>query len=149
MTDERSNRLGLRGRLAHFESGLRLLGGANATGAIAAGVAYHAFAASPDFQSWVKVSALLFLLGIFTFVIAYMGWFITTLEIDHALHTADEPVWPNYPFLTPSKTAEEYQSDAKKTFIMMGLAGLVSFIFFLAGLASVLLTAVHLQFGSN
>jgi hypothetical protein len=38
MSDEKPERLGLRGRLAHMESGLRLLGGANATGAIAAGV---------------------------------------------------------------------------------------------------------------
>jgi hypothetical protein len=37
MTETKPERLGLRGRLAHFESGLRLLGGANATGAIAAG----------------------------------------------------------------------------------------------------------------
>jgi hypothetical protein len=147
MTDTKSDRLGLRGTLAHFESGLRLLGGANATGAIAAGVAYQAFAQNADVQSLVKMSATLFLFGILTFVIAYMSWFMMTLDVDCALHKADEPVWPNYLFWTPSKTAEEYRSHGKKMFMVMGLVGALSFIFFLAGLASVLSMALHLQFG--
>jgi hypothetical protein len=38
MGDEKGERLGLKGRLAHFESALRLLGGANATGLLQQGL---------------------------------------------------------------------------------------------------------------
>jgi hypothetical protein len=86
MSDERPERLGLRGRLAHMESGLRLLGGANATGAIAGGVAFHAFESSLEIQSAVKSAAVLFLFGIFTFTIAYTALFVATDDIDHSMH---------------------------------------------------------------
>jgi len=92
---ETPGRLGLRGRLANFESTLRLLGGSNATGAIAAGAAFHAFEKNADVQSAVKTAAVLFLFGIFTFVIGYAGLFLTTHDIDHSLHQKDEPTWPD------------------------------------------------------
>jgi hypothetical protein len=149
MADEKSQRLGLRGRLAHFESALRLIGGANATGVIAAGAAFHAFAQNANVQSSVKLAAVLFLFGIFAFVVAYLSWFVTVEEIDHSLHKTDDPLWPEYLFWTPSKTAEEYQSSAKKTFIVMIVLGFVSFIFFFIGFANVLLMAIRLQLGPN
>jgi hypothetical protein len=68
--NEPSERLGLRGRLAHFESTLRLLGGANTTGAIAAGAAFHAFEKNTEVQGTVKTAAALFLFGILAFVVA-------------------------------------------------------------------------------
>ena len=148
MTNAKSDHLGLRGRLAHYESALRLLGGANATGAIAAGAAYHAFAQNAVVRTWVSVSATLFLFGILIFVLAYIAWFVAVEEIDHSLHKADEPVWPEYLFWIPSKTAEQYKSDAKNKFFVMFFAGLASFISFLVGLASVLMMAV-LQVGPN
>jgi hypothetical protein len=86
MSDQ--ERLGLRGRLAHMESALRLLGGANATGAIAGGVALHAFESNVEIQSAVKLAAVLFLFGIFTFVLAYAAFFLTIEDIDHSLHKA-------------------------------------------------------------
>jgi hypothetical protein len=61
MGDEKNDRLGLRGRLAHMESALRLLGGANATGAIAAAVAFHTFESHADIQNAVKTAVVLFL----------------------------------------------------------------------------------------
>jgi hypothetical protein len=149
MTDTKSERLGLRGSLAHFESALRLLGGANATGAIAAGAAFHAFAQNADVQSSVKLTAVLFLFGIFAFVIAYMSWFMTVLEIDHSLHPAGEPTWPEYLFWIPAKTSDEHRSTAKRMFAVTLLLGLVSFILFFVGLTCVLLMAIHLQFGSQ
>ena len=148
MTDTKSDRLGMRGRLAHYESTLRLLGGANATGAIAAGVAFHAFAQNADVQSSVKLAAVMFLAGIFACVIAYPGWFITVLDIDHSLHKESEPTWPEYLFWLPAKTSEEYQSSAKKAFIVAIFLGLASFVFFFFGLASMLLMAIRLQAAS-
>ena len=145
MATKKPDRLGLRGRIAHFDSALRLLGGANATGAIASGAAFHAFAQNADVQTSVKVSAVLFLFGIFTFVIAYMAWFIAILDIDHALHEGDEPLWPEYLFWSPTKTAEEYRSAAKWAFGVSMLLGLASFVLFFFGLASVLVMAIRFQ----
>ena len=53
------------------ELALKLLGGANATGALAAGAAYHAFATNAAAQSSIKLAAGLFLFGIFAFAHAY------------------------------------------------------------------------------
>jgi hypothetical protein len=144
---DKSDRLGLRGRLTHFESALRLLGGANTTGVIAAGAAFHAFAQNAEVQSWVKLSAVLFLLGILAFVVAYMSWFLTVLEVDHALQKDGDPVWPDYLFMLQSKTAEQFQASAKRTFIVSVFVGLASFVFFLVGFASILMMAIRLQLG--
>jgi hypothetical protein len=146
VSEGKPQRLGLRGRLAHFESALRLLGGANATGAIAAGAAFHAFKDLPDVQGSIKLAGVLFLGGIFTFVVAYVGLFIATDDIDHSLHNKDEPTWPNYLWWVPNKTQEEYKAAAKRNFIVALLVGLASFFFLLFGLVSILLMAVHLQF---
>jgi hypothetical protein len=72
MTETKSERLGLRGTLTLFESALRLLGAANATGAITAGAALHAFAqeAAAPVQNGVKLAVLLFLCGVFAFTFA-------------------------------------------------------------------------------
>lgn len=147
MTNVKSDRLGLRGRLAHYEFALRLLGGANATGAIAAGVAFHAFAQNADVQSSLKLATVFFLFGIFTFGIAYMGWFLTVLQIDNFLRKESAP-WPEYLGL-PANTAEESQSSAKRTFIVTTFLGLASFVFFFFGLTWVLMMAIRLQLGSN
>lgn len=144
MTDTKSERLGGRGRIAQFESALRLLGGANATGAIAAGAAFHAFAQNADVQSSVKLAAILFLFGIFTFVFAYAFLFFTTFDIEHSLYKIDEPTWPEYLFWKPTKSAEDYRKTAKREFIVATFSGLASFVCFLVGLASVLLMAIHL-----
>ena len=95
--------LGFRGRLAHIESAFRLLGGASATGAIAAGAAFHAFKDLPEVQGSVKLAGALFLAGIFTFTIAYVGLFTATHDIEHALYNKDEPTWPDYLWWVPNK----------------------------------------------
>jgi hypothetical protein len=149
MTETKSERLGLKGRIAHLESALRLIGGANATGAIAAGAAFHAFAQNADVQSSVKLAAVLFLFGIFTFVIAYMGLFMMTLDIEHSLHKEGDETWPEYLFWKPAKSAAEYRAAAKKEFGVAIFVGLASFVCFFVGLASVLMMAIHLQLGAK
>jgi hypothetical protein len=147
MGDEKNDRLGLRGRLAHMESALRLLGGANATGAIAAAVAFHTFESHADIQNAVKTAVVLFLFGVFAFAIAYTALFFTTEEIDRSMHKQGEETWPEYLFWVPTKSAEEYKTMVKW---MLGIAlfgGLASFSFFIVGLLVILAMANNFKLG--
>lgn len=110
-----------------------MLGAANATGAITAGAAFHAFPQATSALNMVKLAAILFLCGIFTFVIAYIFWFVTTVEMDHSLHNPDEAVGPEQIFWVRDKTVKEYRESGKKKFIGAAISGLVSFIFFIGG----------------
>ena len=147
MADRKSERLGVRGKLAHFESGLRLLGTANTTGAIAAGAAFHAFAQNADVQNSVKLAALLFLFGIFTFVIAYVFLFFTILNIEHSLYKRGESTWPRYLFGKPTKSAEDYRKAAETGFTVAAFSGLASYALFLVGLGMLLIMVIHLARG--
>jgi hypothetical protein len=80
-----SERLGARGTLTLVENALKLLGGANATGALSVGVAYHTFSANTSHQTTIKVAGILFLLGVALFVVAYVLWFMTSIEWDQSL----------------------------------------------------------------
>jgi hypothetical protein len=141
--EEKPERPGLKGRLAHIESTLRLLGGANATGAIAAGVAFHTFENNADIQNAVKIAAVLFLFGVLTFTLAQAFLFITILEVDHAMHKKGEPN-PEYLFWISPKSPEEHKKSAYRTFVVVAFGMLASFVLFIAGLACVLLLAVSL-----
>jgi hypothetical protein len=143
--DEKPERLGLRGRLAHIESTLRLLGGANATGAIAAGAAFHAFDKNADVQNAMKSAAVLFLFGIFTFAVAYTFLFFTTEDVDHSLYKEGEPTWPEYMFWVPIQGAEEYRKKAKYEFVVTMFSALASFVLFFVGIGWILVMAIHLQ----
>lgn len=147
MTETKTEKLGLRGRLAHIESTLRLLGGANATGAIAGAVAFHAFENNADVQNAVKTAAVLFLFGIFTFTIAYVALFVATEDIDHSMHKPGEETWPEYLSWAPRMSAEKYKTQAKRELVFTVLGGLFSFVFFLTGLIWILKMATHLQLG--
>jgi hypothetical protein len=147
VTETKAERLGLRGTLSLFESTYRLVGAANATGAIAAGAAFHAFEKNGDVQSWVATAAVLFLFGILWFAIAYMLLFTTTIDMDQSLRGRDENERPEHVLLPQNKTkVEELQKSARKYFVGAVVMGSLSFIFFIFGLAWVLLLAVHLKF---
>jgi hypothetical protein len=148
MGEEKSDRLGLRGRLAHIDSTLRLLGGANATGAIAAGAAFHAFEKNADVQNAVKAAAVLFLVGVLAFAIAYTFLFFGTHDIDHSLHKDGEPTWPEYLFWeSPTKSAEQYRKQAKFELVVMVFSGLASFVLFFIGLGWIIVMALRLLLG--
>jgi hypothetical protein len=148
MDDEKNDRLGLRGRLAHMESALRLLGGANATGAIAAGLAFHTFENNADIQTAMKRAVILFLFGIFTFTIAYAALFMATEDIDHSMHKQGEETWPEYLFWVPTKSAEEYKTMVKWEVGVALFGGLASFSIFIVGLIVILAMANNFKFGS-
>jgi hypothetical protein len=145
MADTRSERLGVRGTLTLFESTLRLLGGANATGAIASGAALHAFAQNADVQGSIKLAGLFFLFGVLMFVGGYIAMLITTLEMDFSLRkpgeTGAEEVFP-----IQKKTPEESRKSALRHLGALILAGVLSFAFFMVGIGFVMTMAVHLQF---
>ncbi len=143
MTETKSERLGLRGLLALTDSALRLLGGANATGAIAAGAAFHALEKYGDAQRAVKWAAIAFLFGILSFVVGYVGWYVATLEIDMSLRKVDEP-GPEEIFLISHKSVEDHRRHARGNFILMSFAGLCSFVCFILGLGIVINSVVAL-----
>ena len=144
MTDTKLERLGLRGILALFESGLRLLGGANTTGAIASGAAFHAFAGTADAQNAVKVSGLLFLFGIFAFIIAYVCWFLLAFEVEQSLRDPTATEAEKIFWSAQIRGAEEYRRTARRYFMGTVFIGLVSFTFLMAGFGKLLSMAVHL-----
>ena len=68
-----------------YNSTLRLVGAANATGAIAAGAAFQAFEKTPAAQSFIKYVALVFLLGVLAFTFSSAALFIAQREFDSYL----------------------------------------------------------------
>jgi hypothetical protein len=143
MTDSKSDRLGLRGNIAIFDSSLRLLGGANATGAIASGVAYHAFNSITQIQILIKVGGILFLFGVFTFALAYTFLVVATIDIDRSLRV-EEKEGPEHEFFPTNLTAKTYQKTAKVTHGLAALLGVVSLGLFLLGLVQYLFLALRL-----
>jgi hypothetical protein len=81
MTEEKSDQLGLRGLLDVFQSTLRLVGAANATGVISAGVVFHTYDKGGPLSGVMGVVGLIFLFGVLAFVFAYVGLFICILEL--------------------------------------------------------------------
>jgi hypothetical protein len=133
-----NERLGVRGTFAIYDATLRLLGGANTTGALTAGVAFHAFEANPNIQGSMKTTAVLFLAGVLMFTIAYIGWFTTIFYIDFTMREIGEPA-PEDLWFPRVKTFEQNRKDARIGFLVMVLAGLASFALFMFGLGQVLL----------
>jgi hypothetical protein len=141
--DPKSERLGVGGTFAIYDSALRLLGGANATGALAAGVAFHAFDGKADIQESLKTIAVLFLLGVLMFSVAYACWLTTRFYIDWALRKAGEEAAPEDVWFPRVKTFEQNRRDARIGFLVMVLTGLASFALFMFGLGQVLLLGLR------
>jgi hypothetical protein len=141
VSEEKTERLGVRGTLALFESALRLLGAANATGLLASGAAYQAFGKYSD----LKTMAMVFLAGVFAFGVGYAFWFGINFDRDHALQTPEEDARLNslFPGLK-NKGAEHSLRSAKHGAVVMYTAGLVSLICFAFGLLTLVRLAVRL-----
>ena len=138
------DRLGLRGTFNLIESTLRIIGGANATGALASGAAFHAFHGNVDAQLYIKTAGVLFLLGVIAFCVAFAGCFCSAVEADKSLRLdegagAEKILWPN-----ETGTVEEIQKQARNHFIIAMLSGLFSAAFFLFGLLSAIGLALRL-----
>jgi hypothetical protein len=134
MPNTKSERLGLRGTLTLFESAFRLVGGANATGAIASGVAYHAFSANADVQSTIKWAAILFLVGVMTFTVSYVLWLMASIDLDRSLGPEENDLFQT------TKSVKEHRKAGKTEFVISIFLALASFACFAFGL----LTAIML-----
>jgi allantoicase len=139
--------LGLKGLFDIYQSTLRLVGAANATGAIAAGAAFHSLDKIPEAQSFIKYVVLVFLMGVLAFTISYTGLFVAQMEINSYLaarQTTERTEWEKILLGIIKDPPTKHLLEAKKTWIVMMLAGLLSFLLFVVGLALVLVFVVRL-----
>jgi hypothetical protein len=74
-----------------WTASLRLLGAANATGALAAGAAYQAFDKKPDGQSTIKVLIVVFLMGVMLFTLSQIAMFVTQQNMEFYFLRLKEP----------------------------------------------------------
>jgi hypothetical protein len=88
MSDEKP--LDLTGLFDAFNSALRLLGTANATGAIAVGAGFQVFEKVAGAQTYIKVVVLIFLFGVLAFTFSYVGLFSARMEFDRYLAQKDK-----------------------------------------------------------
>jgi len=135
-------RLDLKGLFDVYQSTLRLIGAANATGAITAGAAFHALDKSPEAQHFIEIEALIFLMGVLFFAASYAGLFIVRSEINSYFVTTKTPPPSEWEKIFVGelikRPPDKYLLEAKKVWKITVLAGLCSFVLFMAGLVSVL-----------
>jgi hypothetical protein len=146
MADAKTERLGLRGTLALVESALRLVGAANATGAISAGAAFHALGQRAAAQGLIKTAAIIFLGGVMAFALAYFCWFMTAIEMDQSLDTPEDKGAPERALIADQKKRppEQLRKEATRFFWIMAILGLLSLICFMLGMVSAISMALSL-----
>ena len=103
-----------------YNSTLRLVGAANATGAIAAGAAFQAFEKIPGAQPYIKNVVLVFLFGVLLFTFSSATLFIAQSELDRyfaASRTKERADWEKI-ISGITKPPETHLRDAKKNWIV-------------------------------
>jgi phosphate/sulfate permease len=130
-----------------YNSALRLVGAANATGALAAGAAYQAFEKRPEVQSSIKIVIALFFAGVVAFTISQMAMFLLQMYISNYFRRQSAPSdWETTLLAGPDKptTATDNLRKARYDFIVMSFSGLFSLFLFLfnLGFAGVFLLAL-------
>ena len=131
MADEK---LGMRGTLALIDSIYKLIGGANATGALAAGVAFHAFASKPEMQGSIKIAAALFLAGVLGFVMSYTSFVFASFDLYRGAG-GEEFIEKMFGSV---KTHEQYTKTGRRHLAFSVLLAIASYACFLFGLARAL-----------
>jgi hypothetical protein len=136
MSDDKP--LDLTGLLDALSSALRLLGTANATGAIAVGAGFQVFEKVAGAQTYIKVVVLIFLFGVLAFTFSYVGLFLARMEFDRYLaqKTKERAEWEEV--FRPSKGPPTTLSEVRKRWVIALLSGVVSLICFLVGLGAVM-----------
>ena len=113
MSDKKSERLGLRGVLNLIESTLKLIGGANATGAITAGAALHTLGQKEEMLGSIQFAAVVFLLGLTFFAVAYMFWVMTSIEMDNVVRADDAGIGYDEVLLPKKQTIQRGTSSTR------------------------------------
>jgi hypothetical protein len=150
MTDQpKPDRLDLRGTLDLIFQAVRTAGTANATGALTAGASYRFFADKPDLQWALKHLTLLFLVGVLTFAVSYLGILLTTIAVDQSLAlggSAARAEWEDILWAQPQPptTAAKERRTAQRFWVIALLFGALSAVCFLVGLGWVMTVVLFL-----
>jgi uncharacterized protein YqhQ len=123
--------------IAIYSSGLRLVGTANATGALAAGAAFQAFEKRPEAQSSLKIIIGFFFAGIVAFAISQMAMFLVQLYMSNYFRRQSKPSDWEAIFLDGQRkeaAASDYLRMVRYDLIVITFSGLLSLILFLFGL---------------
>jgi hypothetical protein len=127
--------LKFKGLMDIWTASLRLLGAANATGALAAGAAFQAFDKKPEAQSTIKVLVVLFLMGVMLFALSQMAIFFTQLNMEfHFLKLREPSEWEKAFWNIKRQQQQDPLVQAKVGYLFMMLLGTASFACFLLGL---------------
>ena len=136
--------LGSRGFFELCDSGLRMLGTANATGAIAAGAAFQAFAQNVELQRTVKLVAVVFLFGILAFAVAYMSLSTAKIQLENFITGSRERLeWHELFWIIKKEPNLYLRSSARHGRAAILLGGISTCCFFV-GLGLVILMAIKL-----
>jgi hypothetical protein len=108
-----------------YNSGLRLLGAAHATGALEAGAAFQAFDKRPELQSSIKIILGFFFAGIVTFTISQMAMILMQLSMSNYFRRQNErseweTIFSDGKNLTSIK---DYLRITRQNLIIIGLNG--------------------------
>jgi hypothetical protein len=112
-------------------SALRMVGTANATGALAVGSAYHSFVDMPAFHGSLKWIALTFLYGIINFTLSYLSITFASMELDNFhMSLRERTKWEKI-FWILKQSPSRYARKAKRWFgVGLFFGGLSSALFF-------------------
>jgi hypothetical protein len=129
-----------------WAASLRLLGAANATGALAAGAAYQAFDKKPDIQLPMKILVVVFLLGVISFALSQIAMFLTQYSMELYFMRLREPSEWERAFWNTEMLHQErnHLVGAKWAYYLMFFLGMVSLSCFMLGLVSVTIYANNL-----
>ena len=125
-----------------YNSTLRLVGAANATG----GAAFQAFEKIPGAQPHIKNVMLVFLFGVLLFTFSSATLFIAQTELDRyfgASRTKERADWEKI-IAGITKPPEAHLRDAKINWRAALLTGFLSVLLFLGGLAMVMFFVIGL-----
>jgi hypothetical protein len=117
-----------------YSSGVRSLGAANATGALAAGAAYQAFEKRPDVQSSIKEIIVMFFAGIIAFTVSQIAIHLAQIYMERYFRQSTEPADWEGTIFGNKRPDENYLRMVSHDFVVLGFAMIASLVLFLFGL---------------
>jgi hypothetical protein len=139
--------LKFKGLMDIWTASLRLLGAANATGALAAGAAFQAFDKKPEWQSTIKIFVVLFLIGVMLFTLSQITMFVTQQNRELYFLRLREPTEWEKTFWNTERQRQQHKplAAAKLGYLFMGFIGMASLACFILGLILVTFFVNNLQ----
>jgi hypothetical protein len=136
---DQNGELKFKGLMDIWTASLRLLGAANATGALAAGAAHQAFDKKPEGQSTIKILVVLFLMGVMLFALSQIVMFVTRQNMEFYFLRLREPTEWEKVFWNIDREQQQHNplAAAKTGYLFMMFLGMASLACFLLGLVLV------------